>query len=213
MLGWGQCGFQKKCTGTRYPELVFLHPVGSAGNVVHSCSSKPWNVDTKKFMLRWAQCFFQEKHARTSYTKVMFLHLVESAGHIVHFGASRSQNVQDMWGLHKKCTGTLYTKLVFLHPVGSLGYIVHSVASGPQNIDALFFMLMCDRYSFDKKHVGIHYVELVFFIQWDLWVTECIAVRPGCETSTHYISHSGGTGTDSTKSAPGHVTPNMCFCI
>jgi hypothetical protein len=25
MLGWVQCGFYKKCTGTRYAALVFLH--------------------------------------------------------------------------------------------------------------------------------------------------------------------------------------------
>jgi hypothetical protein len=40
---------------------------------------------------------------------------------------------------------------------------------------------------------------------------ECILVCPGCETSTHYFSCSGGTGTDSTKSVPGHVTSNLCF--
>jgi hypothetical protein len=30
--------------------------------------------------------------------------------------------------------------------------------------------------------------------------------------STHNFSCSGGTGTDSTKSAPRHVTPNLSFC-
>jgi hypothetical protein len=29
----------------------------------------------------------------------------------------------------------------------------------------------------------------------------------------HYFSCSGGPGTVSIKSAPGHITPNMCFCI
>jgi hypothetical protein len=38
-------------------------------------------------------------------------------------------------------------------------------------------------------------------------------VRPGHETSSHYFSCSSGTSIDSTKSVPGHVTPNMCFCI
>jgi hypothetical protein len=35
----------------------------------------------------------------------------------------------------------------------------------------------------------------------------------GNETSMHYFSCSGGTCTNSTKSAPRHVTPNLCFCI
>jgi hypothetical protein len=34
-----RCGLHKKCAETRYAELVFLHPVGSAGHVVHSSAS------------------------------------------------------------------------------------------------------------------------------------------------------------------------------
>jgi hypothetical protein len=34
MPGWAQSSFHKKCT--RYVELVFLHPVGSAGHIMHS---------------------------------------------------------------------------------------------------------------------------------------------------------------------------------
>jgi hypothetical protein len=33
------------------------------------------------------------------------------------------------------------------------------------------------------------------------------------EISTHYFSCSGEMGTDITKSAMGHVTPNLYFCI
>jgi hypothetical protein len=39
---------------------------------------------------------------------------------------------------------------------------VHSGASGARNDDALFFMLGCNRYGFDKKRVRTRYAELVF---------------------------------------------------
>jgi hypothetical protein len=39
MLGCAQCGFRKMHVGTRYGELMFLHPVGSMGHVVHSFAS------------------------------------------------------------------------------------------------------------------------------------------------------------------------------
>jgi hypothetical protein len=42
MLRWDGYGFYKKCTATRYAELVFLHPVGCAGNVMHSGASGLW---------------------------------------------------------------------------------------------------------------------------------------------------------------------------
>jgi hypothetical protein len=39
MLRWDRYRVHKRCAGTNNAELVFLHPVGSAGHVVHSGAS------------------------------------------------------------------------------------------------------------------------------------------------------------------------------
>jgi hypothetical protein len=39
MLGWDQYRFNKKRAGAHYTELVFLHLMGSTGDVVHSGAS------------------------------------------------------------------------------------------------------------------------------------------------------------------------------
>jgi hypothetical protein len=88
VLEWDLYGFHKKRTQTRYVKLVFLHPVGSTGHVVHSGTSRLHNVDALFVMLGWDRYGLNKKHDGTRYTKLMFLHSVGSVGHVVHSGAS-----------------------------------------------------------------------------------------------------------------------------
>jgi hypothetical protein len=67
MLGWEQYGFDKKCIGTRHTELLFLHPVGSAGHIVNSDVSGAQNVDALFSMLGWDRYGFHKKRFRTRY--------------------------------------------------------------------------------------------------------------------------------------------------
>jgi hypothetical protein len=55
-------------------ELVFLHPVGSAGHVVHSGASGMRNIDELFFMLGWPWCSFHQKRDGTRYSELVFLH-------------------------------------------------------------------------------------------------------------------------------------------
>jgi hypothetical protein len=109
----------------------------------------------------------------------------------------------------KSAPGHITLNSCFLHLVGSTCHVVHSRMSGARNIGALFFVVGWARCGFHKTCAGTHYVEYVFCIQCDLRVTYCILLCPGHKTSTRYFSCSGGTDTDSAKSTPRHVTPNM----
>jgi hypothetical protein len=75
-----------------------------------------------------------------------------------------------------------YVEHVILQLEGYAGHVMHFGASGARNVNALFFKLMWDPYGFHKKRAETHYAELLFCIRLDLWVTQCIAVRPGHET-------------------------------
>jgi hypothetical protein len=76
MLKWAQCNLNKMRAGTHHAELVFLHPVGSAGHVVHSGPSKPQNDDTLFFMLGWAS---------TDSTKMISGHVTPNLSLCIYF--------------------------------------------------------------------------------------------------------------------------------
>jgi hypothetical protein len=57
---------------TSYAERVFLHPVGSAGHIVHSGAYGLQNVNALILMMGWDLCGFHKKHARTRYTELVF---------------------------------------------------------------------------------------------------------------------------------------------
>jgi hypothetical protein len=65
-----------------------------------------------------------------------------------------------------------------------------------RNVDALFFMLVWAWCGSHKKHIGTHYAELVLLHLVRSMVMYCVLVRPGHETSLHYISCSTGPCAD-----------------
>jgi hypothetical protein len=90
MLGWDWHGVHQKCAGTRYFELVFLHPVGSAGYIEHFGASRTRNVKALFFMLGWDQYGFQKKERRITLRRTCVFVSVGYMGHIVHSGHETS---------------------------------------------------------------------------------------------------------------------------
>jgi hypothetical protein len=62
ILRWHRYGFDKKRASTSYAKLVFSHPVGSVGHVVHYGEQ---NVIALFFMLEWDQYGFDKKRVGT----------------------------------------------------------------------------------------------------------------------------------------------------
>jgi hypothetical protein len=72
MLEWDWYRFDKKHTTRRYTELVFLHPVESAGHVLHSDASAERNMIALFFMLGLDWYRFDKKRVRTHYAELVF---------------------------------------------------------------------------------------------------------------------------------------------
>jgi hypothetical protein len=90
MHGWVRYVFNKKGDKIHYIELVFLHPMGFAGHVVHFVASAAQNVNALFFMLGWNRYRFDKKHAMTRYAELVFLHLMGSVGHVMLFDVSEA---------------------------------------------------------------------------------------------------------------------------
>jgi hypothetical protein len=76
MLEWAWFGSHKKCVGTCYAELVFLHLMQSMSYVVHLCASRLQNVDVLFFMLDWPRCGSLKLQDRTQYAELVLFHPV-----------------------------------------------------------------------------------------------------------------------------------------
>jgi hypothetical protein len=88
-FGGDRYGLDKKHTGTRYVEHVFLHLVRSVGYVMYFGRSRVQNIDALFFMLGWDWYGFDKRRAGTCYVELMSLHAVESVGYVVHSSGSR----------------------------------------------------------------------------------------------------------------------------
>jgi hypothetical protein len=64
-----------------------------------------------------------------------------------------------------------------------------------------------------QKRFRTRYDELLLFLSVGSAGDVVHSVHPGLETSMHYFSCSGGTGTDLTICALGHIMPNLFFGI
>jgi hypothetical protein len=139
----------------------------------------------------------------------------------VDCGVYLTQNVDTLFfivrwaqsGSDKKCVVAHYTALLCMQPVRSTRHVVHSSASTARNIDALFFMLRWARCGTQNKSVGTSYAELVFLhpVGSTGHIVQCGASE--MQNINAVFFELDGPVADPTKSAQGHITLNMYFCI
>jgi hypothetical protein len=90
---------------------------------------------------------------------------------------------------------------------------VHSGVTVALNIDAIFFMIGRAQCGFHKKQTRTRNVELLFLNLVGSTGHVAHSVASVARNVDALFFMSGGIGKDLTKSAPGHVTLNLCFCI
>jgi hypothetical protein len=107
--------------------------------------------------------------------------------------------------------GTHYAELVFLHLAGFGGHVVHSGAPGARNVETLFFILRWNRHEIHKKRVRTSYAKTEFLHP--VGIVGHIVHKGASEFRNidALFSCLSGTNTDSTNSALGHITSNLCF--
>jgi hypothetical protein len=149
MIGWSQCGSHEKAHRACHAELLFLHPGGYAGHVVHSGAPEVRIFDSLFFKLEWAQCRSIKKHIMTHHADLVFFASGAIGGSRSAFWCIRGMKCRrtifharvDLVRIPQKaCQNTLRQTCVF-----ASGWISRSHSSfrcvRARNIDALFFML------------------------------------------------------------------------
>jgi hypothetical protein len=157
---------------------VFLHPVGSASDIVHSVASGPQNINAPFFMLRWAQCSFHKNHTGTRHFEHVFLHPIGSGFHVVNSGVSRPQNIDTLF----LCStlGTDSTKSVLEHITPKMCFccwwdlrVTECIPMLPGHETSTHYFSFSDGPSAVSIKSAPEHVTLNFYfcIRWDLRVT------------------------------------------
>jgi hypothetical protein len=140
----GSLQFAERHARIRYTEVVFLHPVGSTGHVVHSGASGTRNVNALFFMLEWDRYGFHIKCPGKKCQRIIF-----------HAGVGLVRIPQ------KARWDTLCRTCVFATG-GISGSLTAFWCVWGMKCRHTFFMMLWDQYGFEKKRAMTRYIDLVF---------------------------------------------------